>query len=337
MSFKMKKHPFVSICTPTFNRRPFIKHMLLCFEHQTYPKHLMEWIIIDDGTDKIEDLVSHVPQIKYFKYDVKMTLGRKRNLAHEKSIGDIIVYMDDDDYYPPERVSHAVHVLRSNPQALCAGSSEMHVYFKHIHQMYRFGPYGPNHSTAATFAFRRELLAMTRFEDTASVAEERFFLKEYTIPFAQLNPMKSILVFSHDHNSFDKKTLLESPNQFMGVSEKTVEQFIKEEPLRIFFMESVDDLLKDYEPGRPEHKPEVLQQIEDIKEKRATMAEEYQKQQQLEQRQIITRKINDMTILVQELTIENKLLKDKNKYLEEKIGTLIKYQIQNRENNKKIH
>ena len=30
--------PFVSICTPTYNRRPFIKSMIKCFEHQTYPK-----------------------------------------------------------------------------------------------------------------------------------------------------------------------------------------------------------------------------------------------------------------------------------------------------------
>jgi glycosyltransferase involved in cell wall biosynthesis len=166
----------------------------------------MEWIIIDDGTDKIEDLVAHIPQVKYFKYDEKMLLGRKRNLAHEKATGDIIVSMDDDDYYPPERVSHAVEMLRTNPKAMCAGSSEMHVYFKHISQMYRFGPYGPNHSTAATFAFRKELLKMTKFDDNAAVAEEREFLKGYTIPFVQLDTTKSILVFSHDHNSFDRKS-----------------------------------------------------------------------------------------------------------------------------------
>ena len=87
--------PFVSLCTPTFNRRPFISSMIDCFNHQDYPKDRMEWIIIDDGTDKIEDLVSHIPQVKYYKYDEKMTLGRKRNLMHEKCKGDIIIYMDD--------------------------------------------------------------------------------------------------------------------------------------------------------------------------------------------------------------------------------------------------
>jgi len=290
----------------------------------------MEWIIIDDGTDKIEDLVLNIPQIKYFKYDEKMSLGKKRNLAHEKSKGDVIVFMDDDDYYPPERVSHAVEMLRANPTALCAGSSEMHVYFKHINQMYRFGPYGPNHSTAATFAFRKELLSITRFEDHASVAEERFFLKEYTIPFVQLDPMKSILVFSHDHNSFDKKTLLDSPNQFMGVSEKTVEQFIKEDNLKHFFMREIDELLKEYEPGRPEHKPEVLQQIEDLKVQRAKMIEDHNKKQQIEQLLEYKNRLNDMTLLVQELTLENKLLLDKNKYLENKIALIINAQIQNK-------
>jgi glycosyltransferase involved in cell wall biosynthesis len=141
---KQEKHPFVSICMPTFNRRPFIPIIIKCFENQTYPKDKIEWIIVDDGTDKIEDLVAHIPQVKYFKYDKKMSLGKKRNITNEKARGDIIIYMDDDDYYPPERISHAVTTLQKNPKALCAGSSTMYMYFKHIDKMYEFGPYGPN-------------------------------------------------------------------------------------------------------------------------------------------------------------------------------------------------
>ena len=40
-------------------------------EHQTFPHEAMKRIIIDDGTDKIGDLVSHIPQVKYFSYDEK--------------------------------------------------------------------------------------------------------------------------------------------------------------------------------------------------------------------------------------------------------------------------
>ena len=281
-----KFYPFVSVCTPTFNRRPFIPIMLECFRNQTYPKDRMEWIIVDDGTDKVKDLIdaAKIPQIKYFQPAKRMNLGEKRNYMHKQAKGTILVYMDDDDYYPPERVSHAVERLTENKDALCAGSSEMYVYFKHIQKMIQCGPYGPNHATAGTFAFRASLLDQTQYEDHAALAEERAFLKEYTIPFVQLDPMKTILVFSHIHNTFDKKKLLENPHpDYLKESPKTVDQFIqgeKEAHIRKFFMEDIDALLAVYEPGEPKMKPEVLEQTKKIEEQRRQMVENHQKAQQ---------------------------------------------------------
>ena len=40
----------------------------------------MEWIVIDDGEDKVEDLFKDVPGVKYFGYEEKIKLGRKRNV-----------------------------------------------------------------------------------------------------------------------------------------------------------------------------------------------------------------------------------------------------------------
>lgn len=340
---KQNKIPFVSICTPTFNRRPFIPYMIKCFDHQDYPKDKIEWIIVDDGTDKIEDLVKNIPQVKYYKFDEKMTLGRKRNIAHEKCSGDIIVYMDDDDYYPPERISHAVNMLITHPKALCAGSSEMYIYFKHIQKMYKFGPYGPNHSTAATFAFRKELLKETSFDNNASVAEEKFFLKNYTIPFVQLDTMKSILVFSHNHNSFDKKDLLLIPNPTVNVSDKKVDDFVKNEEIKKFFLEDINALLENYELGKPEYKPDVSKQLNEIKEKRQEIIRNEQKKiqdynnainkiNQSNNQQLNENKITELTLLVKELTIENNLLNDKVKYLENKIKEIIKVEVEKNRN-----
>lgn len=270
-----KKYPFVSVCTPTFNRRPFINAMIACFNAQDYPQDRMEWIIIDDGTDPIEDMVASHPRVKYFKYDTKMTLGKKRNLLHEKSRGEILVYMDDDDYYPPKRVSHAVEMLVSHPEALCAGSSEIYIYFKHIKQMKRFGPYGPNHATAGTFAFKRKLIKNSRYNDDACLAEERAFLKDYTVPFVQLDPMKVILVFSHEHNTFDKRKLLVNANpDVVRDSPKKVMDFIKDNELRRFYMSELEGLLEKYEPGRPEMKPDVIAQTLQLEKERAKMAED---------------------------------------------------------------
>ncbi len=333
---KMSKLPFVSICTPTFNRRPFIPIAIKCFEHQTYPKDKMEWIIVDDGSDKIEDLVSHIPQVRYFKYDEKLTLGQKRNITNEKAKGEIIVYMDDDDYYPPERVKHAVDTLRGS-KALCAGSSSMFIYFKHINKMLQFGPYGPNHATAATFAFKRELLLQTKFDETSSVAEERKFLKDYKIPFVQLESMKSILVFSHDHNSFDKKELLKQmPNPNIHETSLTPKDFVKEPDILKFFLEEVDELLKSYEPGNPENKPDVKKQLSDLKVEREHQMQQHIKKQ-MEYKDTIN-KINNImsnkktdnsqTELINQLTVENKHLREQVEYLNTKIKQLIAMQIE---------
>lgn len=273
-----KDLPFVSVCTPTFNRRPFFEYTIKCYKHQDYPHNKMEWIIIDDGTDKIEDLVKDIPGVKYFKYDNKMSLGKKRNLMHEKSKGDILVYMDDDDYYPPERVSHSVNMLQTHPNALCAGASEIYIYFKHIDKMYQFGPYGPNHATAGTFAFKRKLLDNHKYNDTAALAEEKEFLNNYTVPFVQLEPKKTILVFSHRHNTFDKKKLLEQPDSnVQKQSDKTVDYFIKDPIFKDFYMNKIEVLLVDYKPGEPEMKPDVLKQIKEIDIERKRRTEELAK------------------------------------------------------------
>lgn len=204
--------PFVSVCTPTYNRQQFLPQLIKCFQKQTYPKELMEWIIIDDSDESVEHLFKGVECVKYFRYEEKLKLGRKRNVMHEKSKGEILVYMDDDDYYPPDRVAHAVDRLRARPNALAAGSSVVYIYFNDLDTLYQFGPYGPNHATAGTFAFKRKLLEQTRYDDDAEIAEEKAFLKNYTIPFAQLDPRKSILVFAHQYNTFDKRKLLENPH-----------------------------------------------------------------------------------------------------------------------------
>ena len=333
------KEPFVSICTPTFNRRPFIPMMIKCFEHQTYPKDRIEWIIIDDGTDKIEDMISHIPQVKYFKYDEKMPLGKKRNLLNEKATGDIIVYMDDDDYYPPERVSHAVNTLK-NSKALCAGSSAMFIYFKHINKMIQFGPYGEKHSTAATFAFKRELLSQTKFDEVSSVAEEKKFLMDYKIPFVQLESKKTILVFSHNHNSFDKKELLkQGPNPHMHETSLMPCDIIKEPEILKFFIEDIDALLDAYEPGKADYKPDVTKQLIEIKEKRENMIKEHMQKQaeyndtmnkinMLMNPQVAQNTINQQSLIIQQLTMENGELREQVKYLENKIKQLITERVQ---------
>jgi hypothetical protein len=92
--------------------------------------------------------------------------------------------------------------------------------------------------------------------------------------------LKSILVFSHNHNTFDKRKLLENPHpDFFKESSKTVDMFIKsmyETEIKDFFMNRIDGLLEKYEPGEPKMKPDVLKQMVEIDEQRKKMMEEKQ-------------------------------------------------------------
>lgn len=268
----VKYHPFVSIVCVTYNRRPFIESLFQCIRDQDYPASRYEIIIVDDGTDKIRDIVkkSKMPQIRYFEVSEKMSLGRKRNYSHTlvDKRSKYISYFDDDDYHHPNRVSHAVNVLEKTPSAMCSGTSELYVYFNNIKKMYQFGPYSLNHATAGTFTFRTELTKTSFYDNDACLGEERYFLKDYTVPFVQLDPMKTILVISHAHNTFDKRNLLEDKNsKFVKESVKDVDMFIPTKHVKIknFFLNEVDKLLMEYDYGDLKHKPDVSKQLLEIK------------------------------------------------------------------------
>jgi hypothetical protein len=72
--------------------------------------------------------------------------------------------------------------------------------------------------------------------------------------------------------------MLDNPHpDYLKESAKTVDMFIKfknERRVKNFFMEEVDKLLLNYEPGEPKMKPDVLVQIKEIEAKREKMMQE---------------------------------------------------------------
>ena len=234
--------PFVSIVTPTFNRRRFIPYLIACFKHQTYPANRMEWIVLDDGTDSVADLfkgelIKGIQNLRYIRHDgEKLTIGAKRNRLNQEARGEILVAMDDDDYYPSERVSAVVAGFKKQPKVELAGSSEIYMYYTDLKVIYKLGPYNPNHATNGTMAWRKSYAATHRYDETVTHAEEKSFLEDYKHPMIQLDPFKVMLVMSHSENTFDKKKMLEQgESPFLKKTVMKLRDFIKEKPLRDFF------------------------------------------------------------------------------------------------------
>jgi glycosyltransferase involved in cell wall biosynthesis len=221
--------PFVSVVTPTYNRRRFIPYLISCFKEQDYPQDRMELIILDDGSDKIEDIVisSGLKNIRYVPLAEKINIGAKRNVLNKEAKGDIIVCMDDDDYYPPERVSHVVAKLTANPKYEICGSSEIYMYYSDIQKVYRLGPYAPNHATNGTMAYRHSYTRNHTYDETVTHAEETSFLNKYKEPLLQLDPFKVMLVMSHSENTFDKKKMREKESPLIQLTGMKINGFIK--------------------------------------------------------------------------------------------------------------
>jgi glycosyltransferase involved in cell wall biosynthesis len=102
---------------PTYNRRAFVPHAIRYFLRQDYPNK--ELIIIDDGTDSIEDIVSGIPGIRYYRLRQKITIGAKLNMACEYAKGNIIANWNDDDWYAPRRLQYQVDTLNQYDIDIC--------------------------------------------------------------------------------------------------------------------------------------------------------------------------------------------------------------------------
>lgn len=243
--------PFVSVITPTYNRRRFIPYLIQLYKQQTYPLRRMEWIILDDGQDKVGDLFAEaaktIPNIRYIPLEEKLTIGAKRNRLNKEAKGEILVAMDDDDYYPPERVYTCVKAFKQFPTIELAGSTEIYMYYTDIKAIYKLGPYNPNHATNGTMAWRASYAKTHTYDEQVTHAEEKSFLEDYKHKMIQLDPFKVMLVMSHSENTFDKKKMRDQEEEMRKAGQKNpvvqrttmkIKDFIKEKPLREFYADA---------------------------------------------------------------------------------------------------
>lgn len=233
--------PFVSVVTPTYNRRHFLPMLIHLYQAQTYPADRRELVILDDSPTSNEDIIpKNDMSIRYIYQSEKIPLGEKRNKLNELAKGDIIVCFDDDDYQFPERISYSVVKLNAEKTDI-AGCSIIDIYYTDIDKTYQFGPYGRNHGTNGTFAYRRKYFENHKYDNKKNGQEEPEFTNNFTEKMANLDQAKTILCISHDSNTYDKRNLLKQ-NQLKRevgiklnkmIKDKVYLQFLKETSARM--------------------------------------------------------------------------------------------------------
>ena len=133
------------------------------------------------------DLTIRIESTKQKEY-----IGKKRNICNQLAGGDLLVNFDDDDYYYPNRVSHAVETLTEKSNYEIAGAQELPVYFLNDKSLWISKP-GPNLACAGSFAYKKSLLTKTWYSDLAKHGEELSFTDNYQLPIASLDPFSTMI------------------------------------------------------------------------------------------------------------------------------------------------
>lgn len=213
MSRVMPPRPRVSVCTITHNRRPLLPLLASCLLAQDYPLQRLQWVIVDDSSvgerPDLEPARRAGITVLWRELPERLPIGAKRNLANDLASGELIVVMDDDDYYPPSRISHAVQRLLS-ADAPVAGCDRLPLLLLPEQSAWLTPPFSDRIATANALAYRRSFLeAGHRFDPAAEQAEEPAFLADADgrlAPLVQLDPFQTVVCINHGGNTVDKRT-----------------------------------------------------------------------------------------------------------------------------------
>jgi glycosyltransferase involved in cell wall biosynthesis len=194
--------PLISCIMPTYNRRQFVPQAIKYFLRQDYPHK--ELIILDDGLDKVRDLIPDAPEITYLALPQKLTVGEKRNLAVEASRGEIILHWDDDDWIHPRRISYQVkHLIGAD--ADINGTSKVLFYDLRTAKLWLYEY--PNPTTwlcGGSLCYRKTLWTEKKFVPLHIGEDTKFIWTEPKGKMLALPDFQFYVATIHPHNTCAK-------------------------------------------------------------------------------------------------------------------------------------
>jgi len=195
--------PLITCVMPTFNRRPFVAQSIGYFLRQDYPNR--ELLILDDGDDRIADLVPDDPRIRYVALAERMVLGAKRNLACDLARGAFIAHWDDDDWIAPQRLSRQVSVLQTTGAELCGAARQLY-YQPSANRawLYEYPVAHRRWVAGNTLCYRKSFWTRNRFPDIQVGEDTRFVWSPHARNTALMSDTDICVGLVHAHNTSPK-------------------------------------------------------------------------------------------------------------------------------------
>lgn len=254
--------PKVSVITVTKNREylfEFTQHMWESFK---YPRHKLEWVIIDDSDEEMKRDIFNEENVNYTwlnelqtseeedeEYiDVnkkEYTIGEKRNIGVEKCSNDFIVMMDDDDYYYPDsilaKMRCLIHYMKEDRSCLVSSPCGFYnTVTNRSHIGSRIIEISEN-TSEASLAFHKDFWKECKFSET-QFSEGKTFVKGRENKMINLPFWFNFIAFTHGKNATDNLRNLNTPYDegspnFFDFFDITTKEIVK----KVFAVEDNDE------------------------------------------------------------------------------------------------
>ena len=132
--------------------------------------------------DQLDDIIpTDDKRIRYLKIadvDTKLTVAHKRNIGAQKAKHDIIIHMDDDDYYPPHSILSRVKCLiKYKSKGIECVSTSIGNY-ELLTGNCSISTDGPISLSEASMAYTKQFWEKRRFDSECKRGEHKFFTEE---------------------------------------------------------------------------------------------------------------------------------------------------------------
>jgi glycosyltransferase involved in cell wall biosynthesis len=220
--------PLVSCLMPTRDRRPFVGRAVAQFMAQDYPDR--ELVVIDDGVDRIADLLPDDPRIRLLRSEQRLAVGAKRNLACEAARGDVLMHWDDDDWMAPWRVRYQMSELEARGAQVC-GLARLYFYDAGARRAWEYVyPDGVRGWVAGgTLCYRRDVWRNHRFPDINEGEDTRFVWNLRGIALLPLEDSTFYVATIHPGNTSRKRT---QERRYRPCAPEVVEEIMRREERR---------------------------------------------------------------------------------------------------------
>ena len=179
----------ISVLMCTHNSRRFLPMALKSYLSQDWADR--ELVVVDDGDDPIEDLVTGIAQYHWFP---AKNLAQKRNEGMRRAKGKFVVHFDSDDWSGPGRISDQIQNLGHN-KVIGYGKAWWYDTRRKMASYADCGLWG------ATLMYERQWALDHPWDETRVTCEDAQFLQEAIGRTVEMAGGDNFVALAHEGNA----------------------------------------------------------------------------------------------------------------------------------------